>query len=127
MCGPAAPITCENTLRAKQILSLTKSVDCVWGCYCAPGYLRSSYNGKCVLEDDCRDNKAVDFAPQIPGLFKHLGLLDPASTPKPINIYNHNEKFPGYFHLSQSYVRDYRIICIHFWFEFRLRTEWMQK
>lgn len=82
MCGPAAPITCDNASRAKYVLSLTKNVDCVWGCFCAQGYLRNNYNGKCVLEDECRDNRAVDFAPQIPGLFKHLGL-DGHATPQP--------------------------------------------
>lgn len=97
MCGPAAPITCDNALRGRHVLALTKHVDCVWGCFCAQGYLRNNYNGRCVLEDDCRDNKAVDFAPQIPGLFKHLGLFGGhATTAAPIHIHNHNEASTGY-------------------------------
>lgn len=72
MCGPAAPITCDNALRGAEILDLTRHVDCVWGCYCATGYLRNNYNGKCVSENECRNTKSVDILPQIPGLFKHI-------------------------------------------------------
>lgn len=71
MCGPAAPITCDNALRANEILELTRHVDCVWGCYCAQGYLRNNYNGKCVSENECRNTKFIEISPQIPGLFKH--------------------------------------------------------
>lgn len=96
MCGAAAPITCDNALRGRHVLALTKHIDCVWGCFCAQGYLRNNYNGRCVLEDDCRDNKAVDFAPQIPGLFKHLGLFGHATpAPPPVHIHNHNEASTG--------------------------------
>lgn len=72
MCGPAAPITCDNALRGEEIMELTRYVDCVWGCYCAQGYLRNNYNGKCVVESECRNTKSVDISPQIPGLFKHV-------------------------------------------------------
>lgn len=72
MCGPAAPITCDNALRANEILELTRHVKCVWGCYCAQGYLRNNYNGKCVSENECRNTKFIDISPQIPGLFKHI-------------------------------------------------------
>lgn len=73
MCGPAAPITCDNATRGKQIADLTRQVECVWGCFCAIGYLRNNYNGKCVPESECRSNKIVEVSPQIPGLFKHFG------------------------------------------------------
>lgn len=72
MCGPAAPITCDNALRGEEISVLTRHVDCIWGCYCAQGYLRNNYNGKCVPENECRNTKSVDISPQIPGLFKHI-------------------------------------------------------
>lgn len=72
MCGPAAPITCDNALRANEILELTRHVNCVWGCYCAQGHLRNNYNGKCVSENECRNTKFIDISPQIPGLFKHI-------------------------------------------------------
>lgn len=72
MCGPAAPITCDNALRANEILELTRHVDCVWGCYCAQGYLRNNYNGKCVAENECRNTKFIEISPQIPGLYKHI-------------------------------------------------------
>lgn len=58
----------------------TKNVDCVWGCYCAQGYLRNNYNGRCIPEGECRSNKVIDIAPQIPGIFystKHLGIFRP--------------------------------------------------
>lgn len=73
MCGPAAPITCDNATRGKEIAQLTKHVECVWNCFCANGYLRNNYNGKCVPESECRSNKIVEVSPQIPGLFKHFG------------------------------------------------------
>lgn len=72
MCGPAAPITCDNALRQDEISELTKHVECVWGCFCAQGYLRNNYNGKCVPEQECRNTKSVDISPQIPGQFKHI-------------------------------------------------------
>lgn len=72
MCGPAAPITCDNATRGKQVADLTRHVDCVWGCFCAQGYLRNNGNGKCVPESECRSSKIVDVSPQIPGLFKKL-------------------------------------------------------
>lgn len=72
MCGPAAPITCDNALREREIVELTKRVECVWGCFCAQGYLRNNFNGKCVPEQECRNTKSVDISPQIPGLFKHI-------------------------------------------------------
>lgn len=52
-------------------------MDCVWGCYCSKGYLRNSYNGKCVAEGSCRNNKIVDVSPQIPGLFMSRHLHKP--------------------------------------------------
>lgn len=70
MCGPAAPITCDNALRGDEIIDLTRHIDCVWGCFCAQGYLRNNYNGKCVPENECRNTKSIDISPQIPGLFK---------------------------------------------------------
>lgn len=73
MCGPASPITCDNALRGKQIAQLTHGVECIWGCYCATGYLRNNYNGKCIPEGLCRENKIVDVSPQAPGLFKKFG------------------------------------------------------
>lgn len=72
MCGPAAPITCDNALRANEILELTRHVACVWGCYCPQGYLRNNYNGKCISENECRNTKFIDISPQIPGLYKHI-------------------------------------------------------
>lgn len=72
MCGPAAPITCDNALRAKEILEQTRHIDCVWGCYCPQGYLRNNFNGKCVPENECRNTKSIEISPQIPGLFKHV-------------------------------------------------------
>lgn len=72
MCGPAAPITCDNAIREDEIVQLTKHVECVWGCFCAQGYLRDNYNGKCVPEQECRNTKSIDISPQIPGLFKHI-------------------------------------------------------
>lgn len=72
MCGPAAPITCDNVLREDEIVQLTKHVECVWGCFCAQGYLRNNYDGKCVPEQECRNTNPIDISPQIPGLFKHI-------------------------------------------------------
>lgn len=96
MCGSAVPITCDNASRAKQILLLTKNVDCVWGCYCAKGYVRSNYNGKCVLEEECHDNKAVEFAPHVPGKFRRLSHSNRNTPPPEIHIHNHNEASTGY-------------------------------
>lgn len=67
MCGPAAPITCDNVQRGDEIIELTKHVDCVLGCFCAQGYFRNNYNGKCVPESECRNTDTVDISPHIPG------------------------------------------------------------
>lgn len=72
MCGQAAPITCDNFVRRNEIIEQTRHIGCVLGCFCAQGYLRDNYNGKCVPEQECQNNKSVDISPQIPGLFKHL-------------------------------------------------------
>lgn len=101
MCGPAAPITCDNATRGKEIAHLTKHVECVWGCFCAQGYLRNNYNGKCVPEPECRSNKIVDISPQIPGLFKHLGH----GSPGPV-IYHAGAQGPGHGYGS-SYGSNY--------------------
>lgn len=74
MCGPASPVTCDNALRGHEILELTRHVDCVWGCFCAQGYLRNNHNGKCVPDYECRASKSVEVSPQIPGLFKHVQI-----------------------------------------------------
>lgn len=72
MCGPAAPITCDNALRKHEIVELTRHIECIFGCFCAQGYLRNNDNGKCVPEKECQDTKSIDISPQIPGLFNHL-------------------------------------------------------
>lgn len=81
MCGPASPITCDNALRGDAISELTKHVHCVWGCFCAQGYLRNNYNGKCVPENECRNTKTVEISPQIPGQFKHVVSCRPRGCP----------------------------------------------
>lgn len=77
MCGTASPITCDNALRGGEIDELTRHVDCVWGCFCAKGYLRNNHNGKCIPESECRSSKSVEISPQIPGLFKHVPSCRP--------------------------------------------------
>lgn len=101
MCGAAVPITCDNVLRSKEVSSLTRNIDCVWGCYCAQGYVRSNSNGKCILEDECRDNNAVEFALQSPGMFKRLSLYA-TQKPQQIHIHNHNEASTGSVFISGS-------------------------
>lgn len=92
MCGAAVPITCDNILRSNEVSSLTKNIDCVWGCYCAQGYVRSNSNGECILEDECRDYKSVEFVPQSSGMLKRL---KPHQQPQQIHIHNHNEASTG--------------------------------
>lgn len=81
-------------------------VDCVWGCFCAKGYLRNNYNGKCVPEGECRNTKAVDVSPQIPGLFKHLGILGNVFGGGGSNCHGSNcaSNYPNY---HQNYVPSY--------------------
>lgn len=70
MCGPASPITCDNALRRNNITHVTKLIDCVWGCFCASGHLRSNHNGKCVPETECIKDNHVELSAQVPGVFR---------------------------------------------------------
>lgn len=100
MCGPAAPITCDNALREHEIVELTKRVECVWGCFCAQGFLRNNYNGKCVPEQECRNTKSIDISPQIPGLFKHITGCGPKGCGS--NHHHHHNHETGLNHVHET-------------------------
>ncbi|XP_053663622.1 SCO-spondin-like [Anopheles marshallii] len=46
-CGTACPKTCMD----REVLICTKQ--CVQGCFCKPGFIRESKNGKCIPECQC--------------------------------------------------------------------------
>uniref|UniRef100_A0A182PDJ4 TIL domain-containing protein n=1 Tax=Anopheles epiroticus TaxID=199890 RepID=A0A182PDJ4_9DIPT len=63
-CGTACPKTCEN--RNEQATPCTKQ--CVVGCFCKPGFVRETKNGKCIPEWVCPDENAhyLDCGPVYP-------------------------------------------------------------
>ncbi|XP_065186451.1 uncharacterized protein LOC135817249 isoform X3 [Sycon ciliatum] len=52
-CGSACPATCNDTVPA------VCSMQCVQGCFCAPGFVRSEAGGRCVPQVTCANKKAT--------------------------------------------------------------------
>nr|ACD11958.1 hypothetical protein [Isometrus maculatus] len=48
-CGTACPLTCRNYLNPPRFCTY----QCIIGCFCKRGYVRSRYN-ECVLPENCR-------------------------------------------------------------------------
>lgn len=46
------PLPCPSTCDAPDAVNCLKLCDPV-GCECEPGYIRSHYNGKCILPEEC--------------------------------------------------------------------------
>ena len=48
-CGSMCPITCNNYQNPPEVCTM----DCMMGCHCEEGYVRSGESGKCVLPGEC--------------------------------------------------------------------------
>ncbi|CAO3570984.1 unnamed protein product [Mortierella alpina] len=60
-CGSACPITCDNINNMPRICTL----NCVQGCYCAPGLLRRR-DGQCVKEFHCKASTPAPDSIKVP-------------------------------------------------------------
>ncbi|KAF9964353.1 hypothetical protein BGZ70_006575 [Mortierella alpina] len=60
-CGSACPITCDNINNMPKVCTL----NCVSGCFCAPGLLRRK-DGQCVLESECKASTPAPASTKVP-------------------------------------------------------------